>query len=119
VTERIYSLLGLAMKAGKVSGGDMALQTVRDRKASILLIAEDASGNTLDRFRRAAERTGTPWAVCGTKEMLGHAVGKGERSCLAVRDRGLAAGIYKLLQTQGCEIHGELRAARVKVHKNV
>jgi ribosomal protein L7Ae-like RNA K-turn-binding protein len=97
----------------------MALQAVRDRKVSILLIAEDASGNTREKITRAAERAGTPWAVCGTMESLGHAVGKAERAYLAVRDRGLAAGIYKLLQVQGCEIHGEIRAARTRMHKNV
>ncbi len=109
MTDRIYNLLGLAQKAGKISAGDMAEQSVKDRKARLLVIAEDASGNTREKLVRMAERAGVPWVLYGGMEDLGHAVGKTDRACLAVRDRGFAEGLQKLLEGMGRELHGQIR----------
>ena len=119
MTDRIYSLLGIAQKAGKVSAGDMAQQSVKDRKARLLVIASDASGNTRDKLTRMAENAGVPWVLYGTMEDLGHAVGKSDRACLSVRDTGFAKSLRSLLEGLGCEFHGELRRHRKKDKQSV
>ena len=35
----------------------------------------------------------------GTKELLGHAIGRGERSCIAVTDEGFAKSLIKLIDS--------------------
>ncbi len=119
MTDRIYTLLGLAQKAGRISAGEMAQQAVKDRKAHLLIIAGDASGNTREKLVRMAENAGVSWALYGDMESLGHAVGKADRACLAVRDRGFAASLRGLLEGQGVELHGELRRHRNKDRHNV
>ena len=48
---KILSLVGLAMKAGKVVSGEFSTEkAVKEGKASLVIVAEDASGNTKKLF---------------------------------------------------------------------
>ena len=45
-------LIGLSMKAGKIAGGEFAAEkAVKQGKAYLLVLAEDASANTEKKFR--------------------------------------------------------------------
>ena len=49
--DRIYSMLGLAMKAGKVVSGEFAVdKSIKDGSAWLVIIASDASDNTTKKF---------------------------------------------------------------------
>lgn len=55
MTDKFYSLLGLAVRAGKVSfGHDAAKQSIRCRKADFMLFTSDASGRLRDEMRGLA-----------------------------------------------------------------
>ena len=96
--DRLLSLLGIAQKAGKIeSGGFLCEKAVKSRRARIVILAEDAQKNTVSMISNKCNYYKIPYSFYGTKEALGHAIGKGERSCVAVTDRGLADGITKLL----------------------
>ena len=48
---KILSLVGLAMKAGKVVSGEFSTEkAVKEGKASLVIVAEDASDNTKKLF---------------------------------------------------------------------
>ena len=96
--QRIYSLLSLCKKAGKVEGGDLAvMDSIRSGKAVLVLIAEDASDNTKKKVRDKCEYRRISWVVFGSREGLGHATGAGERAALAVTDPGFAETLRKRL----------------------
>lgn len=96
--DRVLSLLGIAAKAGKiVSGGFSAEDAVRKRKAFLVLIAEDAQGNTVKKFEDKCTFYKIPFRFYGSKETLGRAVGRDSRACVAVTDRGFAEGILKII----------------------
>ena len=98
--DRLLSLLGIAQKAGKtVSGTFMCENAIRDRKARLVIIAQDAQKNTVSAISNKCDFYKIPFGFYGTKEALGHAIGKGERSCVAVTDQGLANSIDKLLSS--------------------
>ena len=98
--DRVLMQLGLAARAGRVAaGGFSAEEAVKSRKARLVLIAEDAKTNTAKKFTDKCTFYKIPFRFYGTKEALGHAIGKGERSCIAVTDRGLADNIDKLLSS--------------------
>ena len=100
--DRIYSLLGLAAKAGRVvSGGFSAEEAVRSRKARLVIIAEDAQANTVKKFTDKCSYYKIPLRFYGTKEALGNAVGRQDRTCVAVTDRGFADSILKLSDGAG------------------
>jgi ribosomal protein L7Ae-like RNA K-turn-binding protein len=98
--DKILSFLGIAQKAGKIeSGGFLCEKAVKSRKAKIVILAEDAQKNTVSTISNKCTYYHIPFCFYGTKEALGHAIGKGERSCIAVTDQGFADGITKLLSS--------------------
>ena len=51
VPNKIYSLLGIAMKSGNVVSGEyQTLEAVKKRTANLVLVSEDASDNTKKLF---------------------------------------------------------------------
>ena len=98
--DRLLSLLGIAQKAGKIeSGSFLCEKAVKSRKARIVVLAEDAQKNTVSTITNKCTYYHIPYGFYGSKEALGHAIGKGERSCVAVTDQGFADGIAKLLSS--------------------
>jgi len=92
----VLLFIGLAQKAGKTAGGETAAEAaVRSGKAHLVLIAEDASDNTKKKFVNQCRFRQVPYQITQSKAMLGRAVGKGERSVLAILDESFAAGIRK------------------------
>lgn len=96
---KIYSLLGLATKAGKIVSGEFATdKSVKEGKASLVLVPMDASDNTKKKFSNMCEFYEIPKYFFGTKDLLGHAIGRGMRSSLAITDEGFAKSIIKHLE---------------------
>ena len=92
--DRSASLLGLAMKAGKVSSGEFAAENaIREGKAYLAIIATDASKNTAKRFRDKCSYYKVPIVFHFTKEELGRALGKEERAAAVITDKGLAEAL--------------------------
>ena len=95
------SMLGLAMKAGKVSSGEFATeQAVKSGSAYLVILAETASANTQKKFRNMCEFYQVPIYFYKDKDTLGHAMGKEFRASLAILDEGLAKGIRRHLETE-------------------
>lgn len=96
---KIYSLLGLAMKAGRVVSGEFATdKSVKEGTAFLVLVSEDASDNTKKKFSNTCEFYEVPRFFFGTKDELGHAIGKEMRSSLAITDEGFAKSLIKHLE---------------------
>ncbi len=97
---KIYSLLGLATKAGKIVSGEFATEkSVKSGTAWLVLVSEEASDNTKKLFSDKCKFYNVPIYYFGTKEMLGHAIGKAMRSSVAITDEGFAKAIVKQLET--------------------
>ncbi len=87
----IYSTISLSFKAGFVKSGELQTETsVKDGTALLVIVADDASDNTKKLFRDKTSFYKVPFFVFGTKEELGHAIGKEERSSVAITDSGMA-----------------------------
>lgn len=96
---KVFSLLGLATKAGRIASGEfMTEKTVKEGSAYLVIVGTDASANTKKNFRNMCEFYRVPYFEYGTKEELGHAMGKEMRASLAVIDGGFAKSIKKHLE---------------------
>ena len=96
---KIYSLLGLAMKAGRIMSGEFATdKSVKEGSAFLVLVSEDESDNTKKKFSNTCEFYEVPRYFFGTKDELGHAIGKEMRSSLAITDEGFAKSLIKHLE---------------------
>ena len=98
--DKVLSLLSIAAKGRNVvSGGFTVEKTVKSGKAFLVIVALDASDNTKKMFQNMCEFYEVPIAEYGTKDTLGHAIGRQMRANIAVTDPGLAKSIVKLLET--------------------
>ncbi len=96
---KVLSLLGLSARAGKLASGEYSAETaVKSGKAALVLIAEDASANTKKLFHDKCSFYEVPIYEFGTKEVLGHAIGKELRASIAVLDEGLANAVISHLE---------------------
>ena len=95
---KILSMVGMAMKAGKVVSGEFSTEkAVKTGKAFLVIVSEAASDNTKKMFRNMCSYYEVPMYVYGTKEDLGHSMGKEFRASLAVTEEGFAKSIERRL----------------------
>ena len=97
---QVLSLLGLALRGGRLAVGEEPVEAVaRARDARVLLLASDAADNTLRRVKHFAEAGQCLWLrVPFTKGELGQAVGRNAAAVVAVTDVGLAAAVVHRLE---------------------
>lgn len=97
--DKIFSMIGMAMKAGKVVSGEFSTEkAVKTGKAFLVIVSEAASDNTKKMFRNLCSFYKVPMYTYGTKEELGHSMGKEFRASLAVTEEGFAKSIEKRLK---------------------
>ena len=98
-SNRILSLLGLALRGGNLVVGEEPVEAVaRARDARVLLLASDAADNTRRRVEHFAEAGQCLWLrIPFTKAELGRAVGRSSAAVTAVTDIGLANTIVHRL----------------------
>ena len=101
---KALSMLGLAMKAGKIASGEyQVLEAVRAGTAWCVLVAEDASDNTRKLYTDKCTYYEVPVFVYGTKEELGRTIGKDLRSAVAVCDEGLSKAVVAAITKASTE----------------
>ena len=96
---KVYALLGLAARGRNVVSGEFQTETaVKSGTAELVIVAEDAADNTKKLFRDKCSYYEVPILTYGTKEELGHAIGKVPRASVALTDAGLAKAVKKHLE---------------------
>mgnify|MGYP002512957260 CR=1 FL=1 len=101
---KILSLAGLAMKAGKVASGEFATEkAVKSGLARLVLVAEDASDNTKKMFANMCDYYNVPLYYYSDKETLGAAIGRRYRASLALTDEGFAKTVTKEIEKMKTE----------------
>lgn len=99
--KKILSLFGLAARAGRIASGEFQTETaVKAGTAHLVVVAEDASENTKKLFHDKCSFYKVPVITLGTKEELGHAIGKEFRASLAILDEGFAEAVRNKLNLE-------------------
>ena len=93
---RALSMISLATKAGKTKSGEfMTEKEVKEGRAHLVIVADDASDNTKKKFQNMCEYYKVPVYFFSNKDDLGHAIGKEFRASLAILDEGFKNSIEK------------------------
>ncbi|MBQ3666279.1 MAG: ribosomal L7Ae/L30e/S12e/Gadd45 family protein [Lachnospiraceae bacterium] len=99
--DRVLSMVGLAAKAGKVVSGEFSVEkAVKEKKAYMVIIADDASDNTKKMFTNMCTFYHVPIYFYADKERLGRAIGKEMRASVGITDAGLGNTILKKLNNE-------------------
>lgn len=98
---KVTGLIGLATRAGKAVSGEFCTEKeVKSGKASLVIVAGDASDNTKKKFKNMCDFYKVPIYFYKDKDTLGHAMGKEFRASLAILDEGFAGSIKKHMETE-------------------
>lgn len=96
--DKALQMIGMAQRAHGVGSGEfMTETTVKEGRAYLVIVACDASANTKKNFTNMCAFYRVPYREYGTKETLGHAIGKEYRASLSVTNEGLAREIKCLI----------------------
>ena len=96
--QKIHSLLGIAMRAGKlVSGEDGTMIDLKKGKLNLVIVAEDASNNTKKLFKDKSSFRHVNCIESSTKSDLGISIGKDSRAVIGIKDIGFANKIIQLI----------------------
>ncbi len=98
LNDKALSMMSMAAKAGKVASGEFSVEkAVKEGKAKLVIISEEASNNTVKKFSNMCFFYKVPMYIYGTKESLGHNIGREARASVAILDEGFAKSIVKNL----------------------
>lgn len=91
-------LLGLAMRARKIAGGDQVLPCIQNKSAKLVLIAGDASENTRKKYVDKCTYYNIEFDFVETSAELNQAIGTYNRMVIAICDEGFAKKLHTCLK---------------------
>lgn len=105
INKKILGLIGLSAKARKISfGSDSVEDSIKNRKVTLIIVAEDSSERTKDKFKYLSEKYKVPIIIIGKIEELSKAIGKSNKAILGIEDINLSKEIRKI--NNGGEVIG-------------
>ena len=95
---KVYGLLGISMKAGKLTfGTDSTMDMISKRKIKMIIVAKDSSERTIKHFKDKCDDYNIPFYIFGNKEEISKAIGKDNKTVIGIKDKNLAMAIEKIL----------------------
>ncbi len=95
---KVFSLLGFASKSGNIASGDnTVLNEIRKGSVYLVIIAGDASANTKKKFTDKSNSYGIESIIFSNSQELSRAIGKQNRTVIAIKEDNFAKKIKELL----------------------
>lgn len=89
---------GLASRAGKiVCGADATEEAIMKRKVFTIIIAEDGSLKTREKFQKIAKENNIPIFIYGNIEDNSKAIGKKNKAVIAIKDKNFSKAICQVI----------------------
>lgn len=96
INDKILGLIGLAMKAGKVSfGADSVEETIEKGKVKLVILSEESSERTKTKFEELCKKSEIPLIIYGSIENLSKAIGKNNKTVIGIKDVNLSKSILE------------------------
>ena len=97
ITKYVLQFIAIAMKAGKLASGEFSgEESIKDGQAKLIIIAENASDNTKEKFANKCKYYKVPYIYFSDKETLGRILGKNERSVVSVKDNEFGTKVLNI-----------------------
>ena len=91
---KILNFLGLCMKAGKIISGEQGVESaIKNNKAKFVIIASDASNNTIKKFKNSSSYYNIDFFIGFSKEEISLAIGKYNIAVIAILDENFSKKI--------------------------
>jgi Ribosomal protein HS6-type (S12/L30/L7a) len=98
MVKKVYNLIGIAQRAGKVSSGiNAACTSIEKSQACVLLMSEDIAENSRELLLKSCAKYKIPWITLGNRYDIGDSIGKEYRVALTINDAGLADAVLQAI----------------------
>lgn len=95
---KVYGLLGITAKAGKIlSGTDLVLEEMAKKRVKLVIVAEDASEKTIKNMKYYCNKEKIDIILYGTINDNSKAIGKKNRAVIGIKDINLADNIKNII----------------------
>ena len=96
--DKVFRLLGLATKAGKIAfGSDSVIDTIIRKKAKMVIVASDASDRTKNNIERIAKENNVPFRIYGNIEKISKSIGKENKAIVCIKDSNFSNECLKII----------------------
>lgn len=93
---KVYKYLGFAARARNLAVGATAVQqSIRKKKAKLVIIGEEVGENTKKKLIPICENYDVKFIIYGSCDMLSHATGKVDKGIFALEDENLSKAIIE------------------------
>lgn len=105
INKKILGLIGLAARARNICfGADSVELEIKKRKVKLVVIAEDSSERTKEKFIKLSNEYNIPNIIGGKIDELSKAIGKSNKAIIGIKDINLSNEIQKI--NNGGEVIG-------------
>ena len=105
INKKILGLVGLAARARNINfGADSVELQIKKRKVKLIIVAEDASTRTKEKFIKLGGQHNVPIIIKGNIEELSKTIGKNNKAIIGIEDINLSNEIQKI--NDGGEVIG-------------
>ncbi len=100
--EKVYGMLGLAAKAGKITfGAEATKEAILKRKVKLIIVAEDASDRTKSKFMELAKQSNIPVYIIMNIDYLSKSIGKKNKAVVGLIDFNFSNAIIEIINGGG------------------
>lgn len=100
-SQKFYSFLGLCQKSGQLVSGETGVNSeFKKNNIKLLILAEDISENTKEKYLYQAKKRKVESIVLGNKDLLGSAIGKNYRVIVGIKDKNMAENLMKIYKEE-------------------
>ena len=94
---KILGLIGLSARARKVSfGADSTEEDIKKRKAKLVIVAEDGSERTKNKYIDLCQKYNIPILIFSNIENISKAIGKENKAIIGIKEVNIAKQIQKI-----------------------
>lgn len=105
IDNKVYGLLGLARRAGKISfGTESSIETIQKGKAKLVIVTTDSSDRTKNNFEELSKKFNVEFRIFGTIESLSKSIGQNNKAVIVIKDKNFSNEIVKKID--GGEVIG-------------
>lgn len=95
---KVYGLLGLAMKAGKiVFGTDSCIEEIQRKRVKLVIVATDAAERTKMKLSIICSDNNVAILEFSTIEELSNAIGRSNKAIVGIKDINFSNEIKKII----------------------
>ena len=98
ISKKILGLIGLSARARKISyGADSVEIQLKKKKVHLIIVAEDSSERTKNKFIKLCEQYNIPIMIFGKIEEISKAIGKNNKAIIGIEEINLSNEIQKIV----------------------